>query len=176
MLRRGCRRNSLRTRRRLKTYTLWNYGRDNREPYRDGNNTKTVLLHSEEGLCSASLRRWGLLKLPFERRQFILRYPRSGLLCFERGVQERTYENSWTQASTGSAIIFCRIFWYKVLCQSRVQSADMLVKNNVNATGNISKILDTSVLIWTFVCPCIANIVLNDAQKDENIFDLFIYS
>jgi hypothetical protein len=87
MVRRGCRRNSLRTRRRLKTYTLRNYDRDNRKAYRDGNNTQTVLLHPEGGLWSAGLRRWGLLKLPFERRQFILRYLRSGLLCFESGTR-----------------------------------------------------------------------------------------
>ena len=83
----GCRSNSLRTRRRLKTYTVRNYGRDNKETYRNGNNTKTVLLHLEEGLCSAGLRRWGLLKLPFERRQFILRYLRSGRLCFGSGTR-----------------------------------------------------------------------------------------
>ena len=113
MLRRGCRRNSLRARRRLKTYTLWNYGRDNREAYRGGNNTKTVLLHSEEGLCSSSLRRWGGVYLNYRSRGDNLYY-----VIWEVGVfalrpsQERTYEKSRTPASSGSAIIFCRIFWY----------------------------------------------------------------
>ena len=29
---------------------------------------------------------------------------------------------------------------------------------------------------WTFVCPCIANVVVNDDQQDVTNFGLFIYS